>query len=167
MKEIAVRVNGQVSRESMKDNELLLDLLREKFQVRSVKAACWRGECGLCTVLMNGQLVKSCLILAVEADGGEVTTAEGIAEDGELMPIQKAFIQHGASQCGFCTPAFVLTLHELLKRNSAPNEKEITDAVSGLICRCGTYNQIREAVATASKSYYKSKLSKKLVERIR
>ncbi len=167
MREASVRVNGQVRRESMKDNELLLDLLRDKFQVRSVKAACWRGECGLCTVLMNGQLVKSCLILAVEADGGEVTTAEGIAEDGELVPVQKAFIQHGASQCGFCTPAFVLTLHELLKRNPAPNEKEITDAVSGLICRCGTYNQIREAVATASKSYYKSKLSKKLVESIR
>ncbi len=167
MKEVAVKVNGQVRRDGIKDNELLLDLLRDRFEVKSVKAACWRGECGLCTVLLNGQLVKSCLILAVEADGGEVTTVEGITDDGELAPIQKAFVQHGASQCGFCTPAFVLATHELLKRTPNPSDNEVTEAVSGLICRCGTYNQIREAVSTASRSYYQQKMPKKLVQNLR
>jgi carbon-monoxide dehydrogenase small subunit len=153
MRECVVRVNGQTRRAMIKDNELLLDLLRDKLEVRSAKAACWRGECGLCTVLLNGALVKSCLVLAVEADGGEVTTAEGIAENGELTPIQKAFVEHGAAQCGFCTPAWVLTTHQLLKTNPHPSEKELLEAVAGLVCRCGTYNQIREAVADASKAY--------------
>jgi carbon-monoxide dehydrogenase small subunit len=153
MRECVVRVNGQTRRAMIKDNELLLDMLRDKLEVRSVKAACWRGECGLCTVLLNGALVKSCLVLAVEADGGEVTTAEGITEDGELAPIQRAFVEHGAAQCGFCTPAWVLTTHQLLKTNPHPSEKELLDAVSGLVCRCGTYNQIREAVTEASKAY--------------
>jgi aerobic carbon-monoxide dehydrogenase small subunit len=150
--ECVVRVNGQTRRETIKDNELLLDFLRDKLEVRSVKAACWRGECGLCTVLLNGKLVKSCLILAVEANGGEVTTVEGITDHGELAPIQKAFVEKGASQCGFCTPAFVLTCHELLKRNKNPTEAEIEDAVSGLICRCGTYAQIKEAIAAVVQS---------------
>jgi aerobic-type carbon monoxide dehydrogenase small subunit (CoxS/CutS family) len=118
-------------------------------------------------VLLNGQLVKSCLILAVEAKGGEVTTVEGITEDGELAPIQEAFVQHGASQCGFCTPAFVLTTHELLKRTPNPSDDEVAEAVSGVMCRCGTYNQIREAVATASKSYTSKKMPKKLVQKLR
>jgi len=163
----SVRVNGQVRRREIKDNELLLDLLRERLEVKSVKAACWRGECGLCTVLFNGQLVKSCLVLAVEAHGGEVRTVEGITEDGELTPIQKAFIEYGASQCGFCTPAFVLTTHELLKRNHSPSEMELAESVSGLICRCGTYNQIREAVAAASKSYQRQRAPKKPSHNVR
>ncbi|MGD0146445.1 MAG: 2Fe-2S iron-sulfur cluster-binding protein [Nitrososphaerales archaeon] len=153
MRECVVKVNGQTRRAMIKDNELLLDLLREELEVRSVKAACWRGECGLCTVLLNGALVKSCLVLAVEADGGDVTTVEGITENGELAPIQKAFVEHGAAQCGFCTPAWILTTHQLLKTNPHPSEKELTEAVAGLVCRCGTYNQIREAVADASKAY--------------
>ena len=130
----------------------MLDLLRDELEVRSVKAACWRGECGLCTVLLNGTLVKSCLVLAVEADGGEVTTVEGLSKNGELVPIQKAFIEHGAAQCGFCTPAWVLATHQLLKTHPRPTEKELTEAVSGLICRCGTYNQIREAVQDVAKA---------------
>ena len=153
MRECVVKVNGRTRRTMMKDNELLLDLLREELEVRSVKAACWRGECGLCTLLLNGTLVKSCLVLAVEADGGEVITVEGITENGELAPIQKAFVEHGAAQCGFCTPAWILTTHQLLKTNPHPSEKEFTEAVAGLICRCGAYNQIREAVADASKAY--------------
>lgn len=148
MRECVVKVNGQIRRESIKDNELLLDFLRDKLEVRSVKAACWRGECGLCTVLLNGRLVKSCLVLAVEASGGDVETVEGISEKGELAPIQKAFIEHGASQCGFCTSAFVLASHELLKRNPDPTEADIEDAVSGLLCRCGTYAQVKEAIAS-------------------
>ena len=169
MKECEVKVNGHVRRKEVKDNELLLDLLRERFEVKSVKAACWRGECGLCTILLNGELVKSCLVLAVEAAGGEVVTVEGMGEDdsgAELTAIQRAFIEHGASQCGFCTPAFILTTYELLKRNPNPTESEVTEAVSGLICRCGTYNQIREAIA-AVRSDDKMSVSKKLVESTR
>ena len=151
MREIAVRVNGQVRRRQVKDNELLLDFLRDRLEVKSVKAACWRGECGLCTVKLGDDLVKSCLVLAVEADGKEVKTVEGISDDGELAPIQKAFVSHGAAQCGFCTPAWVLTTHELLQNNPHPSEAELTEATSGLVCRCGTYNQIREAVAEVSR----------------
>ncbi len=150
MREISVKVNGRVRKRAIKDNELLLDFLRERLEVRSVKAACWRGECGLCTVMLDGALVKSCLVLAVEADGRDVKTVEGISEDGELTPIQKAFVSHGAAQCGFCTPAWVLATHELLRANPHPTEAELTEATSGLVCRCGTYNQIREAVAEVS-----------------
>ncbi len=165
MRECVVRVNGQTRRQMIKDNELLLDLLREGLEVRSVKAACWRGECGLCTVLLNGALVKSCLVLAVEADRGEVTTVEGISDGEELAPIQKAFVERGATQCGFCTPAWVLTTHELLKANPKPSEKDFAEAVSGLLCRCGTYNEIREAVADASKVY--SEMRKAPVQKVR
>lgn len=152
MRECVAKVNGQTRRGTIKDNALLLDFLRDELEVRSVKAACWRGECGLCTVLLNGKLVKSCLVLAVEANGGEVTTVEGIAEGGKLTPIQNAFVEHGGSQCGFCTPAFVLTTHELLKHNPKPSEREVEEAVSGLICRCGTYGQIKEAIASVTQS---------------
>jgi len=147
LREIAVKVNGRVRKRLVKDNELLLDFLRERLGVRSVKAACWRGECGLCTVKLDEHLVKSCLVLAVEADGREVKTVEGIPEDGELAPIQKAFVSHGAAQCGFCTPAWILATHELLQANPHPSEAELVEATGGLLCRCGTYNQIREAVA--------------------
>jgi len=147
MREISVVVNGRPRKRTIKDNELLLDFLRERLEVKSVKAACWRGECGLCTVKLDGGLVKSCLVLAVEADGKEVTTVEGISPGGELAPIQKAFVEHGAAQCGFCTPAWVLATHELLAKNPRPTDEDLTEAVAGLVCRCGTYNQIREAVA--------------------
>ena len=146
MREISVTVNGRARKRMVKDNELLLDFLRERLGVRSVKAACWRGECGLCTTLLDDHLVKSCLVLAVEADGREVKTVEGITDDGELAPIQKAFVSHGAAQCGFCTPAWVLATHELLKANPHPSDADLVEATSGLVCRCGTYNQIREAV---------------------
>jgi len=164
MREIAVKVNGTERRRSIKDNELLLDFLRERLEVRSVKAACWRGECGLCTLLLNGHLVKSCLVLAVEADGGEVKTVEGITEDGELAPVQKAFVSHGAAQCGFCTPAWVLATHELLKANPHPSDAELVEATSGLVCRCGTYNQIREAVAEVAEA--KQRHSKETLPRV-
>jgi len=147
MREISAVVNGRNRRRTIKDNELLLDFLRDRLEVKSVKAACWRGECGLCTVKLDGGLVKSCLVLAVEADGKEVTTVEGISPGGELAPIQRAFVEHGAAQCGFCTPAWVLAAHELLRTNPKPTDADLTEAVAGLVCRCGTYNQIREAVA--------------------
>lgn len=152
MREVSVKVNGHMRRRTIKDNELLLDFLRERLEVRSVKAACWRGECGLCTVMLDGALVKSCLVLAVEADGKEVKTVEGISAGGELSPIQQAFVEHGAAQCGFCTPAWILATHELLRKNPNPSDAELNEAVAGLVCRCGTYNQIREAVAEVAAS---------------
>jgi len=155
VRECAVRVNGHLRRRIIKDNEVLLDLLRERLEVRSVKAACWRGECGLCTVKLNGSLVKSCLVLAVEADGGDVVTVEGISDGGELAPIQREFVKHGAAQCGFCTPAWVLATHELLKANPHPSDTDLEEATCGLMCRCGTYNQIREAVAEVADSHTK------------
>jgi carbon-monoxide dehydrogenase small subunit len=157
MREISVKVNGHLRRRTIKDNELLLDFLRERVEVRSVKAACWRGECGLCTVVLDGSLVKSCLVLAVEADGKEVKTVEGISRGAELEPIQRAFVDHGAAQCGFCTPAWVLATHELLRKNPHPTDAELTEAVGGLVCRCGTYNQIREAVAAVAQGPSKPK----------
>jgi carbon-monoxide dehydrogenase small subunit len=152
MREVAVKVNGRARKRFIKDNELLLDFLRERLEVRSVKAACWRGECGLCTVMLDGFLVKSCLVLAAEADGKEVKTVEGISAEGELTPIQEAFVRHGAAQCGFCTPAWILATHELLRTIPHPTEADLVEATNGLVCRCGTYNQIREAVAEVSEA---------------
>jgi carbon-monoxide dehydrogenase small subunit len=154
---IDVNVNGVARKLETKDNALLLDLIRDKADVKSVKAGCWRGECGLCTVLLDGKPVKSCLVLAVEADGKEVKTAEGLAPEGQLSRIQKLFIEKGAMQCGFCTPSFVLTAYYLLKVNPNPTEQEIREFLSGHICRCGTYNQMIEAVLEYAKELRQEK----------
>ena len=147
---ISIKVNGVDRKVRIKDNELLLDVIRDKVGVKSVKASCWRGECGICTVLLDEKPVKSCLVLAVEADGREVKTAEGLAPDGQLSLLQKIFVEKGAMQCGFCTPSFVLTAHYLLSVNPDPTESEIRDYLSGHICRCGTYKQIIEAILELS-----------------
>ncbi len=151
---INLKVNGQLKTLEVEDNELLLDVLREKLKIKSVKAGCWRGECGICTVLLNGLPVKSCIVLAVEADGAEITTVEGLIKNGELSPLQKSFVEHGAMQCGFCTPAFTLVAHYLLTKNPDITEEELKQELSGLTCRCGTYHQIIEAILDAAK-YYK------------
>ncbi len=148
---ICMKVNGVDRRVEIKDNELLLDVVRDKVGVKSVKAGCWRGECGLCTVLLDGKPVKSCLVLAVEADGKDVKTAEGLAPEGQLVPIQRLFVEKGAMQCGFCTPSFVLTAYYLLQVNPNPTEQEIKDYLSGHICRCGTYKQMIEAILECAK----------------
>ncbi|MEM2016439.1 MAG: (2Fe-2S)-binding protein [Nitrososphaerota archaeon] len=152
---ITLTVNGYKRTVEVKDNELLLDVLRDKLKIKGLKAACWRGECGLCTVLLNGKLVKSCLVLAVEVDGSEIVTVEGLSRDGELTELQKAFIEHGALQCGFCTPAFVLASHQLLLENPNPTDEEIKEKLSGILCRCGTYYEIIEAIKSASNFYRK------------
>ena len=148
---IDITVNGARRKVETKDNALLLDLIRDKIDVKSVKAGCWRGECGLCTVLLDGKPVKSCLVLAVEANGREVKTAEGLAPEGQLARIQQLFVEKGAMQCGFCTPSFVLTAYYSLQRNSNPTEQEIREFLSGHICRCGTYKQIIEAILEYAK----------------
>ncbi len=145
------KVNGIKGRVNAKDNELLLDLIRDRVGVKSVKAGCWRGECGLCTVLLEGKPVKSCLVLAVEVDGKEVKTAEGLGPEGQLSRLQQLFVEKGAMQCGFCTPSFVLVAHYLFKVNSNPTEQEIRQYLSGHICRCGTYKQMIEAILEYAK----------------
>lgn len=154
---ITLKVNGKEYKVEVKTNETLLQVLRNKLNIKSVKATCYRGECGLCTVIMNNKPIKSCLVLAVEADGAEILTVEGLAPFGTLAPIQKAFIEHGAFQCGFCTPAFILTAHWLLINNPDASEDEIKETLSGLICRCTGYKQIIDAIKAAAKYYKKEK----------
>jgi len=154
---INININGVSRKLEIKDNELLLDVIRDKAGVKSVKAGCWRGECGLCTVLLDGKPVKSCFVLAIEADGREVTTAEGLAPEGQLSPIQKHFVEKAALQCGFCTPSFVLTAHYLLSVNPNPTENEIREYLSGHICRCGTYKQMIEAILECAKEQNQAK----------
>jgi carbon-monoxide dehydrogenase small subunit len=156
-RQIDIKINGVDRKLEIKDNELLLDVIRDRAGVKSVKAGCWRGECGLCTVLLDGKPVKSCFVLAVEADGREVTTAEGLAPEGQLSPIQKHFVEKAAMQCGFCTPSFVLTAHYLLSVNPNPTENEIREYLSGHICRCGTYKQMIEAILECAKEQNQAK----------
>jgi carbon-monoxide dehydrogenase small subunit len=129
----------------------LLQLLREKLALTGTKNGCSAGECGACTILMNGEPVNSCMVLAVEADRAEIVTVEGLADDGQLTPIQEAFVKHNAVQCGFCTPGMLISAHALLKRNPHPTEEEIRLAMVGNLCRCTGYLRIIKAVQTASK----------------
>mgnify|MGYP001101557187 CR=1 FL=1 len=149
---ISLRVNRQRYEVEVKANQTLLRLLREDLNLTGTKCACERGDCGNCTILLDGNPIKSCLVLAVEADGREVTTIEGVAKEGHLTPIQQAFIKHGALQCGFCTPAFILAAEALLKRNPNPTEEEIKEGIGGILCRCTGYRQIIDAILDISKS---------------
>jgi len=148
---INLTVNGVKKEAQAKDNALLLDLIRDKVGVKSVKAGCWRGECGLCTVLLDDKPVKSCLVLAVEANGRDIKTAEGLAPEGQLSRLQKLFVEKAALQCGFCTPSFVLAAYYLLRTNPNPTEREIREYLNGHICRCGTYKQMIEAILEYAK----------------
>ena len=150
MHSITITVNGGRERLDVPSNMTLLQLLREKLALTGTKNACSAGECGACTILMNGQPVNSCMVLAVEADGAEVVTVEGLADDGQLTPIQEAFMEHNAVQCGFCTPGVLISAHALLKRNPHPTEDEIKSAMVGNLCRCTGYLRIIEAVQTAA-----------------
>ncbi|MEW6592922.1 MAG: (2Fe-2S)-binding protein [Candidatus Hadarchaeota archaeon] len=148
---ISVRINGEVYEREVEARRTLLQFIREDLGMTGTKTACERGDCGLCTVLVDGVPTKSCLMLAAEVDGREVTTIEGLAKDGRLSRIQQAFIDHGAVQCGFCTAAFILTTEALLRRNPDPTEEEVKEALGGLLCRCTGYRQIIDAVLDAAK----------------
>jgi carbon-monoxide dehydrogenase small subunit len=148
---ISITINGRLYEVEVEANKTLLRLLREDLGLTGTKCACERGDCGLCTVFLNGKLTKSCLVLAVEADGGEVLTIEGLAKDGELSPLQRKFIEHGAVQCGFCTPAMVLVAEALLHTNPSPTEEEVREALGGVLCRCTGYRQIIDAVLAAGR----------------
>jgi aerobic carbon-monoxide dehydrogenase small subunit len=147
---IALSVNGERCEADVWEGESLLFALRESLGFPGSKNACEQGECGSCSVLLDGKLVCSCLVLAAQADGHEVVTVEGLAEDGRLHRVQEAFVATGAVQCGFCTPGFVVAAAELLQRNADPNDDEIREALSGNLCRCTGYAKIFEAVRMAA-----------------
>ena len=149
--EVTLKVNGEEYKVSVPAKETLLNVLRDRLGFLDVKCSCNEGECGACTVLLNGKAVCSCLMLAVQAEGKAITTIGGIAKYGELHPLQKNFIEYGAVQCGYCTPGLILTAKAFLDENPKPAEEEVREAISGNLCRCTGYQQIVEAImATAA-----------------
>jgi carbon-monoxide dehydrogenase small subunit len=143
---ITLWLNGEPHEIGVKPNDTLLEVLRDKIGFIGTKEGCGVGECGACTVLMEGKPVLSCIILALDADGSRITTIEGISTGEELDPLQKSFVQHGAVQCGFCTPGMILTAKELLDSIKHPSIDQIKDAISGNLCRCTGYTKIIEAI---------------------
>lgn len=154
-KRITLKINGVEKTLEVEPNKTLLWLIREELKLKGTKKACEHGECGLCTVLMDGEPVKSCLVLAVEADGREITTIEGITRDGELTVIQRSFMEHGAAQCGYCTPAFIIVAHWFLSRNPNPTREELIKVLNSLLCRCTGYRPIIEAIMDAAEKLRK------------
>jgi carbon-monoxide dehydrogenase small subunit len=148
---VALTVNGRRLRaEDVWEGESLLYVLRERLGLPGSKNACEQGECGACTVRLDGTLVCACLVAAGQAEGGEVVTVEGLADGGELAPVQRAFLDAGAVQCGFCTPGLLLATEELLRRRPAPGDEEIREALAGNLCRCTGYEKIMDAVRLAA-----------------
>jgi carbon-monoxide dehydrogenase small subunit len=149
---ISLRVNGRQREADVWEGESLLYVLRERLGLPGSKNACEQGECGSCSVLLDGKLVCACLVLAVQADGHEVVTVEGVAEDGRLHRVQEAFVATGAVQCGFCTPGLIVAAADLLRQNAYPSDDAIREALSGNLCRCTGYAKIFEAVRLAAAS---------------
>jgi len=147
---ITLIVNGATETVEVASNTTLLTLLRERLGLTGSKNGCSAGECGACTVLVNDEPINACLILAVEVDGAEIVTAEGVAQNGQLDALQEALIELGAIQCGFCTPGMLITARALLNRNLNPDEHEIKDALRGNLCRCTGYVRIIDAIKAAS-----------------
>lgn len=147
---IELRVNGRPRAFEVAPHHTLLDVLRDDLGLTGTKACCLVGECGACTILLNGRSVDSCLVLAVEADGGEVVTVEGLAVDGRLSALQAAFLETGAAQCGFCIPGQLMSAHALLATTPRPTRAEIEEGLAGNYCRCAGYEQIIEAVQQAA-----------------
>ena len=147
---VAFTVNGERRETEIWEGESLLFALRERLGLPGSKNACEQGECGSCSVLLDGRLVCACLVLAAQAEGHHVVTVEGLAGDGGLHPVQEAFTETGAVQCGFCTPGLIVATADLLERNPAPSEDEIREALSGNLCRCTGYTKIFDAVRLAA-----------------
>jgi len=148
---ISLTINGESEQADISANMTLLDLLRETLVITGTKNGCAAGECGACTVLMNGEPVNSCLVLAVECDGVEIVTVEGLAKDSRLDPIQEAIIEAGGVQCGFCTPGILISSRALINRNPDPSVNEIKAALVGNLCRCTGYLRIIDAVQEAAR----------------
>ena len=152
MHAIQVTVNGSLECVEVPSHWTLLQMLRDKLALTGAKNGCSAGECGACTVLMDGEPVNSCMLLAVEADGAEIVTVEGLARDGQLDPLQTAFIEQGAVQCGFCTPGVLMAARALLDRNPDPSEEQVREALVGNLCRCTGYTRIVSAVLQAART---------------
>jgi aerobic-type carbon monoxide dehydrogenase small subunit (CoxS/CutS family) len=148
--EIQLTLNGRHRTVSVAPHHTLLDVLRDDLGLTGTKECCLVGECGACTVRLNGQIVDSCLVLAVEADGGDVTTVEGLADGRTLTRLQSAFLEKGAVQCGFCIPGQLMAADDLLRRSRHPTAPEIEEGLAGNLCRCGCYYQIIDAVEAAA-----------------
>ena len=148
---IRVTINGRLYEEDVEPRQLLAHFIRENIGLTGTHVGCVVGECGACSILLDGRVVKSCLHLAVQADGREVTTIEGLAKDGELTAIQDAFVKNYALQCGYCTPGMVMTSYALLKSNPNPSEEHIRKALAGNLCMCTGYVQIVDAVKEAAR----------------
>ena len=147
---VEITVNGQTYNKQVEPRRLLSDFLRDDLNLRGTHVGCEHGICGACTVLMNGHTVRSCLMFAVQANGAEITTIEGLATNGELHPLQEGFWENHGLQCGFCTPGFLLSACELLERNPDPTEEEVRVGLSGNMCRCTGYQHIVESVLAAA-----------------
>jgi carbon-monoxide dehydrogenase small subunit len=147
---IEFTVNGRRQAIRVAPNHTLLDVLRDDLRLTGTKECCLVGECGACTVRVDGRIVDSCLMLAVEADGTEIMTVEGLAQDGQLNPLQQAFLDKGAVQCGFCTPGQLMAAQELLAENPHPDIDAIQEGLAGNLCRCGCYVQITEAILSVA-----------------
>lgn len=148
--DVTVKVNGIEYRESVPAHMTLLQFLKERLFLTGAKEGCGRGECGACTVIMDGRSVNACLVLAAEVDGSEIRTIEGEARDGRLTKLQKAFIEFGGMQCGFCTPGMIMSGQNLLERNRKPSRREIVEAIAGNLCRCTGYEPVIEAIEAAA-----------------
>ena len=148
---IRVTINGRLYVEEVEPRILLAHFLRETIGLTGTHVGCVVGECGACSILLDGKVVKSCLHFAVQADGREITTIEGLAKDGALNPVQEAFVKNYAFQCGYCTPGMVMTSHALLQKNPDPSDEEIRKALAGNLCMCTGYVQIVDAVKEAAK----------------
>lgn len=146
MKKISLKVNGEDYTREVTEHKTLLRFLREDLGLTGTKQGCGAGECGACTVILNGHAVNSCLVLAAECDGAEIMTVEGEAKDGKLSSLQQAFHQHHAVQCGFCTPGMIMSARSLLERKKKPSEEDVKEAIEGNFCRCTGYKQIVEAI---------------------
>lgn len=152
---IEFTLNGEKYKKNADPGKRLVDFLREDMGLTGTKEGCGEGECGACTVVLDGRAVHSCLVLAGQINGKRLLTVEGLARGGELSPLQKAFIEHGAIQCGYCTPGMLMSSAALLAENPSPTEDEVRTALAGNICRCGYYSAIIDAVLDAAERYKK------------
>jgi carbon-monoxide dehydrogenase small subunit len=148
--EVRLTVNGKACEGRCEPRTLLVDFLREDLGLTGTHAGCEHGVCGACTILYNGEAARSCIMLAVQADGSEIVTVEGIARDGKMHPLQQAFHEHHGLQCGFCTPGMLIAAMDFLQTNPSPNEKEVRDGLSAVLCRCTGYQNIVAAVMAAA-----------------
>ena len=152
---IQITVNGETYHRQIEPRRLLSDFLRDDLNLRGTHVGCEHGICGACTILLNGETARSCLMFAVQADGAKITTVEGLAQNGELHPVQQGFWENHGLQCGFCTPGFLLTAYELLERNPNPTEQEVRVGLSGNMCRCTGYQGIIQSVLAAAEKMKK------------